>query len=175
MKTLFSILLSVNLGLSVALEATADSTESEKAVLESVGRIHGEAGPFATAGYRIGERALKELGMKRGSFMLEVVHHSPKDVQFGCVADGLQAATGVSAGKMNLLMEVASRDHLHTVVRDKKSGKVLLFRLTPKFMRKFLNQSPQHAQKHSLEILRMADEEIFSVVTQVPGLPGGSL
>src|SRR5262245_48301653 len=35
--------------------------------LDRVAAIHGAAGPFAVAGYRVGERALRELGLARGA------------------------------------------------------------------------------------------------------------
>ena len=75
--------------------APAGSTETAvEEQLSRVQEIHGGTGPWAVAGYRIGERALKELGLPRHSFRLLVVHRSPAEVQYSCVADGLQAATG---------------------------------------------------------------------------------
>ena len=59
--------------------------------LAEVARIHGGAGPWAVAGYRMGEHALKELGLERGSFDLVVTHFSPKEVQYACIADGAAA------------------------------------------------------------------------------------
>jgi formylmethanofuran dehydrogenase subunit E len=70
--------------------------------LNHVREVHGEAGPWAVAGYRIGERALKELSVPRHSFGLLVLHRAPAEVQYSCVTDGLMAATGASPGKLNL-------------------------------------------------------------------------
>ena len=68
------------------------------------------------AGYRMGEYALAKLGLQRQSFDLEVVHHTPQEVQFSCIADGAAAATGASAGKLNLRLvdatEAERRDHV---------------------------------------------------------------
>jgi uncharacterized GH25 family protein len=44
--------------------------------LARVRDVHGGAGPWAVAGYRIGQRALKELGLPRQSFALSVTFHS---------------------------------------------------------------------------------------------------
>ena len=69
--------------------------------MQQIAFIHGGTGPFAVAGYRIGQRALKELNLPRGTFTLEVIHKTPNEVQYSCIADGVQAATGVSVGKLN--------------------------------------------------------------------------
>src|SRR5688572_29342232 len=60
--------------------------------LGAVARIHGGAGPWAVAGYRMGEYALGVLGLEHGSFDLEVVHFTPREVQYACIADGAAAA-----------------------------------------------------------------------------------
>ena len=71
-------------------------------LLAKVAAIHGNAGVFAVAGYRMGERALREFHQPRGSFALDVTHKTPMEVQYSCVADGWQAATGASPGKLIL-------------------------------------------------------------------------
>src|SRR3954453_8049413 len=78
--------------------------------LERVRDYHGAAGPWAVVGYRIGERALQELGLPRQSHSLLVVHRCPTQVQYSCLADGLQAATGASPGKLNLRVEEATAE-----------------------------------------------------------------
>ncbi len=75
--------------------------------LDRVRAIHGGTGPWAVAGYRMGERAMKDLDLPRQSFSLGVVHRCPAKVQYSCMADGLQAATGASPGKLNLKVEEA--------------------------------------------------------------------
>lgn len=72
------------------------SPTPEEAALARVASIHGGHGPWAVAGYRMGQYALQRLGLRPGSFDLEVVHHSPAQVQYTCVADGAAAATGAS-------------------------------------------------------------------------------
>jgi formylmethanofuran dehydrogenase subunit E len=53
------------------------SPSTEDAALARVAAIHGGAGPWAVAGYRMGIHALQALGLSAGSFDVEVVHHSP--------------------------------------------------------------------------------------------------
>jgi formylmethanofuran dehydrogenase subunit E len=78
--------------------APASSDGHEDAELATVAAIHGGAGPWVVAGYRMGEYAMKQLGLDRYSFDLEVQHHTPHKVQYSCIADGAAAATGASLG-----------------------------------------------------------------------------
>lgn len=68
----------------VSTEAQASSVEE---TLTRVAAIHGAAGVFAVAGYRMGERALHDLSVPRGSFALDVTHRTPLKVQYSCIAD----------------------------------------------------------------------------------------
>src|SRR5579884_371207 len=114
------------LAVSVSAQMTASLKDS---VLEQIAFIHGGTGPFAVAGYRIGERALKELNLPRESFSLEVVHKTPEEVQWSCISDGVQAATGASPGKLNLRIQKAPKDSVETIIRNRKTGQGFVFRL----------------------------------------------
>ena len=89
----------------IAADHPAPKAAEVAECLTRVGEIHGAAGPWAVAGYRIGARALKDLNLPRHAFPILVVHRAPAEVRFSCVADGLQAATGASPGKLNLRVE----------------------------------------------------------------------
>jgi formylmethanofuran dehydrogenase subunit E len=111
--------------LASGLLADTGRAGDDAAVAERLARvreIHGAAGPWAVAGYRMGERALKELSLPKYASSLKVVHRCPARVQYSCVADGLQAATGASPGKLNLRVEEAAAEVMRTVIRDEKSG-----------------------------------------------------
>src|SRR5262245_34416012 len=71
-----SVLLAAILWIPPAARAQTSTTESTEQKLKNVAAIHGAAGVFAVAGYRMGERALRDLGLGRGSFAIEVVHHT---------------------------------------------------------------------------------------------------
>jgi formylmethanofuran dehydrogenase subunit E len=134
-------------------------------ITEQVARIHGGAGPFAVAGHRMGERALKELGLPRGSFDLEVVHTCPRQVQWSCIADGLQSATGASPGKLNLTLEhVPDGDATVSRVRDRRSGRTVSLTLTDAFRAKFLDTPMPELRAAGERVAAMADEEIFTLV-----------
>ncbi len=136
---------------------------SDDAVLARVAEFHGAAGIFAVAGYRIGVRALHDLGESRGSFDLDATHYSPLKVQWSCIADGVQAATGVSIGKLNLHLVEASPDHLETVIWDKHSGKRLYFHIQPDFLKKYLDTPYNRQASAAREVLSLPDVAIFTV------------
>lgn len=153
-------------------EPPASSPEHQGArapsgALERVAEIHGAPGPFAVAGYRVGERALKELGLPRGTFDLDVVHESPAEVQWSCIADGVQAATGASSGKLNLHMREVERAQMRTVVRRRSTGETLVFRLTPEFAKRFLDLPRESLANAGQHVLELRDEQIFSVEKSV--------
>jgi formylmethanofuran dehydrogenase subunit E len=132
-------------------------------VLAKVSDIHGAAGPFAVAGYRMGQRALRELSLTQGSVDLEVRHESPAEVQFSCIADGAQAATGASAGKLNLSLKPASREKTRTIFRRKSTGRTVVGALQPAFVKRFLDLPRDQLDRAGREIMAMADEEIFTL------------
>ena len=149
---------------TLAIGVEAGFGPAVAACLARVKEVHGAAGPWAVAGYRIGERALKELGLPRHSHELEVVHHSPAEVQYSCMADGVQAATGASAGKLNLRIEQATREELRTVIRDKKSGRSLTFILKPEFAGSISDLPMERLEAEGRRVAGMPDEAIFQVI-----------
>ena len=111
----------------------------------------------------MGERALKELGLPRHSFSLLIVHHCPAQVQYSCIADGLQAATGASPGKLNLIVKEATADALKTVVADRKKGRYLTFVLKPEFMESIRDLPPYRLADEGRRIAGLPDDRIFTV------------
>jgi formylmethanofuran dehydrogenase subunit E len=131
--------------------------------LARVKEVHGAAGPWAVAGYRMGERALRELGLPRHSFSIQVVHRCPAEVQYSCIADGLQAATGASPGKLTLKVEEATRQSLSTVIRDKASGRALTFTLKPAFARSISDLPDDRFEAEGRRVAALPEDEIFTV------------
>ena len=62
---------------TLAISPEAAYGPAVAACLARVKEVHGATGPWAVAGYRIGERALKELGRPRHSHDLTIIHHCP--------------------------------------------------------------------------------------------------
>lgn len=133
-------------------------------LLSRVREVHGGTGPWAVAGYRIGERALKELGLPRHNFGLLAVHRAPAEVQYSCIADGLQAATGVSPGKLNLRLEAAPAERLSTTVTDRGSGRTLTFTLRPELVRSIRDLPAERLEAEGRRVAGLPDGDIFTVV-----------
>ena len=152
----------VLLFIAVLIGCTPTRDDTESVVVNRVREYHGAAGPWAVAGYRIGERAIKERNLPRQSFSLAVVHYSPAEVQYSCVADGVQAATGASLGKLNLRIVDAPFADLKTIVEDRKTGRTLTFKLQPKFMDSILNVPADKLESAGERVANLPDDEIFT-------------
>lgn len=140
------------------------SETGDEAKLQAVIAIHGGAGPWAVAGYRMGEHARAKLDLARGSFDLEVTHFTPREVQYSCVADGAAAATGASLGKLNLTLTEAAAAETRTMFRKKSTGQAIVLRLTDAFKSRFLDIPRDRHEAATREVLRLRDEEIFELV-----------
>lgn len=132
--------------------------------LAAVARIHGGAGPWAVAGYRMGAFALRSLGLDRGSFDLEVVHYTPHDVQYACIADGASASTGASVGKLNLSLADAPAPETRTVYRRRAGGASITLRVTKAFASRFLDVPRERLGAAGREAMQLPDDDVFEVV-----------
>lgn len=134
--------------------------------LAAVAAIHGEAGPWAVAGYRMGAFALQKLGLPAQSHELKVLHRSPKTPQFACVADGAQAATGASVGKLNLALEEAPFEQLQTTFTNSKTGAFVTLKPAKTFVARFTNTPREKALENGKAVLALKDAEIFEIVAE---------
>lgn len=143
--------------------AAAPESAAERK-LAAVARVHGGAGPWAVAGYRMGEHALGVLGLERGSFDLSVTHFTPPEVQYSCIADGAAAATGASLGKLNLSLSEAPPADTRTTYAQKSTGKSVTLRLTAAFVARFANVPREKLGEAGRAAVLLRDDEIFEVV-----------
>ncbi len=116
-------------------------------------------------------RALNELKLPRHSFSLLVVHRCPAQVLYSCVADGLQAATGASPGKLNLRVEAAPAERLSTTVEDRKTGRRLNFTLLPAFVHSIKDLPYDRLEEAGRRVASLPDDEIFRVTETKPSRP----
>jgi hypothetical protein len=135
------------------------------AALQAVAFVHGAAGPSAVAGYRMGQHALVRLGLPRGSWDLQVVHHAPRQVQYSCIADGAAAATGASLGRLNLELVEATAAAVRTTYRRRSTGRAITLRLTPGFIARFAQLPRAQLEQAGREVMRLDDAQIFSEVS----------
>jgi formylmethanofuran dehydrogenase subunit E len=132
--------------------------------LARVAAIHGAAGPWAVAGYRMGRYALAKLGLPAQSFDLEVTHHTPEKVQYSCIADGAEAATGASPGKLNLKLVPAADADVATTYTNKATGQSLTLRPTVAFAARFADLPREKLADAGREVMALPDEAIFEQV-----------
>ncbi|GAC1351307.1 MAG: hypothetical protein NVS3B20_08510 [Polyangiales bacterium] len=149
----------VPIGQAAAAVASADDGIDRE--LADVANIHGEAGPWAVAGYRMGKYALGRLGIPRQSFDLEVIHHSPRQVRYACIADGAAAATGASLGKLNLTLVETDAARLSTTYRRKSTGQSITLRPSPSFEKRFSSMERNELHGAGRVAMALGDEEVF--------------
>ena len=163
---------------SAASSAATPSAASSDDAVARVTVIHGGAGPWVVAGYRMGEYALGKLGLERQSFDLEVVHHTPQEVQYSCIADGAAAATGASAGKLNLRLVDATESAVATTYRRKSTGQSLTLRPSASFVARFRDVPRNQLAAAGRVVLALPDADIFEELPAAPiavrGFAGGS-
>jgi len=134
--------------------------------LETVALIHGGAGPWVVAGYRMGVFAMGQLGLARGSFDLEITHYTPKQVQYTCVADGAAAATGASLGKLNLGLAEATSADVRTTYRKKSTGQTITLRPSAAFVARYRDLPREKLGEAGREVMELPEAQVFDVVTE---------
>ena len=149
-------------GCSATPSATRATPEADG--LAKVAAIHGAAGPWAVAGYRMGRYALAKLGLPAQSFDLEVTHHTPQKVQYSCIADGAEAATGASPGKLNLKLVPATDAEVATTYTNKATGQSLTLRPTAAFAARFADLPREKLGEAGRDVMGLPDEAIFEAV-----------
>ncbi len=112
----------------------------------------------------MGEHALAKLGLPRGSLDLQVVHWTPKEVRYSCIADGAAAYSGASLGKLNLSLVEASAENVLTIYRDKKTGKSIALRPTPSFRERYADTPPAKARALGREVLQLPADQVFEEI-----------
>lgn len=150
--------------LAVLLFVGAAHADDVELKLDAVAAVHGDAGAWAVAGWRMGEAALKKLGLERGAFALNVEHQSPREVRYACIADGVQAATGASVGRLQLWFTEAKVDKLVTVYTNKDTKQVVKLRPTAAFRKKFMEVPREKARAAGREAMTMAEADVFETV-----------
>jgi formylmethanofuran dehydrogenase subunit E len=116
----------------------------------------------------MGRHALAKLGLGSGSFDLEVTHHTPREVKYSCIADGAAAATGASAGKLNLRLVDSSAADVETTYRKKSTGQTITLRPTAEFRARYADAPRERARELGRQVLRLADGEVFEESASAP-------
>lgn len=154
--------------LTVMLSTAAVAADPLDAQLDAIAAVHGEAGPWAAAGHRMATYAMTKLGVTAGKGDLVVQHRSPKAVQFSCVADGAQAATKVSVGKLSLSWTEATLDAMETVFTRPSTGASIALRPSKRFVDRFLNAPREKARANARLVLTLPGADVFEEVPAPP-------
>ena len=93
-----------------------------------------------------------------------MTHESPANVQWSCIADGLQAATGVSVWKLNLHYNVVPKSQMRSIVRERKIGRQVILKLKPDFLIHFLNLPEERLPEAGKDVMALNDDEVFVIV-----------
>jgi formylmethanofuran dehydrogenase subunit E len=141
-------------------EQQPDSAAVERC-LEAVRQYHGSVGPWAVLGYRMGQRALSELAETRHAHHLHIAVHCPKKPGYACLADGLQAATGASLGKLNLELHQAEPDALHVVITNRKTGRILVFTPRDELVQAIQNLTKERLEAEGRRVAELPDRHLF--------------
>ncbi len=139
------------------------SAQDVEARLQRVSAVHLGAGPWAVAGFRMGEFVGREWQVSLPSRDVSVEHRSPNEVQYACVIDGASAATGASVGKLSLKHVEAPLTLMETTFRHAPTGRVITLRLTESFKKRYLNVPVDQLRTAGAEVMRLPDAEIFTV------------
>jgi formylmethanofuran dehydrogenase subunit E len=112
----------------------------------------------------MGRYALSKLGLPSQSFDLEVIHQTPDEVQYSCIADGAAAATGASIGKLNLRLVEATEATVATTYRRKSTGQSVVLRPTPEFAARFRDTPREQLAAAGRIVLSLPDAAIFEEI-----------
>jgi formylmethanofuran dehydrogenase subunit E len=112
----------------------------------------------------MGEAALRRLHVPRQSFDLFVVHKTPHEVQYSCMADGATAATGASVGKLNLTLEDAPASDVATTYVNRATGARVTYRPTAAFRARFLDVPRGDLAAAGKVVAGLPDRELFEEV-----------
>jgi len=142
--------------------------ESGDDALARVAMIHGGAGPWAVAGYRMGAYAMGRLGLEPRSFDLEVVHHTPQEVQYSCIADGAAAATGASVGRLSLRLADAAEADVRTTYLRKSTGQSVTLRPAAAFAARFRDVPRDKLGEAGRIVMGLPDADVFEEAPAAP-------
>lgn len=88
--------------------------------LELAKRFHGHMGPNLVIGMKMGNYAVKTLGISN-HFGINVEVYCPGEPPVSCMIDGIQLSTGATMGKTNI-KHIVSDDIVKAIFTNTKTG-----------------------------------------------------
>ncbi|MCZ6817051.1 MAG: DUF4198 domain-containing protein [Planctomycetota bacterium] len=136
-------------------------------MLQAITAIHGDVRTGAVGGYRMGERALEYLGLVRNDGDMRVTVAVPLVAKYASIADGVQAATGASVGKLNLVLKNATNEESKVVFTNRATGRSILFLLTDHFKMMLAASTDSDADKMALRAATLPARDMYEIVDLV--------
>jgi len=142
----------------------------EKELLNKMFEFHGHKCWASALGFRAGLLAIEKLGVKRANVkelfvILETGYHHAA----GCFGDGVQFATGCTAGKGNLIRK--PRGKLAFTLIDPKHWKQIRLCFNPKIREKIANSSFMKKRSAGVPPTEISEEEVMEVINLVLDSP----
>ncbi|MDD5453497.1 MAG: formylmethanofuran dehydrogenase subunit E family protein [Candidatus Bipolaricaulis sp.] len=133
------------------IDANADPTE----LLHLGVRLHGHKGPLLALGIRMGLLALRTLGSS-GFTGIFAEAHTGTEPPISCLVDGIQIATGCTAGKGNLRVLPGGRAE----AVFSQDGRTLRVALQEEWQKRILASGA--AESLTDEVLAAPEAELFT-------------
>lgn len=152
---------------SLTFRVQGDSKVNEE--LRSIRNVHGDLTPGAVLGFRAGRSALEQLGLSRGEDGLHVLHQCPTSPDLTSMADGVQAATGATLGRLSLeLAPVPNARQTSTIFTNQHTGRTLTVRFPADIVEEIEAADDAFAvEALALRLATMPDELLFVVSADV--------
>jgi hypothetical protein len=161
MSPLVATLATAQLTLGVATHALAvdQPAAGQAAAMSAVKHQHGNDGPWAMVGFRLGQAALAA----RPEGKMHFTHYGPSAPQYTCIMDGIKAAAEEAHRSVEVTFVEAGRDALRTDVVDAKGAKVATYRLRDDVKARILDVAPSAYAARSAEVYHAPDTALFWV------------
>jgi uncharacterized GH25 family protein len=135
--------------------------------LRAIKALHGSIEPWAVVGYRAGSFALQALALPFGSPRLHAVVRIPAAAPYAAIADGIQAATQASAGRLNLAIEPAEFSEMQVTFVDRETGGAVRLRPILETL-----QSDEDPEAFALRVCTWTEQQLFEMsMASVPTSP----
>ncbi|PMP96372.1 MAG: formylmethanofuran dehydrogenase [Thermodesulfobacterium geofontis] len=142
----------------------------DRELLNKMFEFHGHKCWASALGLRAGLLALEKLGVKRANVKeLFVILETGYNHGAACFGDGVQFATGCTAGKGNLIKK--PRGKLAFTLIDPKQGKQIRICFNPKIREKIANSSFMKKRSAGVPPTEIPPEEVMEVVNLVLDSP----
>jgi len=135
----------------------------DRETLDKLFEFHGHKCWASALGFRAGQIALENLGVKRANVKeLFVILETGYNHGAGCFGDGVQFATGCTAGKGNLIKK--PRGKLAFTLIDPKQGKQIRLCFNPKIREKIANSTFMKKRAAGVPPTEISEEEVMEVI-----------